>query len=98
VLGGQQAPPLDGATQSWTEHKLRPYGTAPTISRINVAGQEAALVTPSSDAPLNAGKPQALAVIRFPQPITLNGTIYQFLTVTVDASYLDHLLTTLDWN
>jgi TolB protein len=61
---------IDSVAEAEAGHRLQPYGSNPTIETLQIQGQEARLILPSSDQ--NAGmQNQAALIIRYPQVQTI---------------------------
>jgi hypothetical protein len=69
------------------QHKLQPYGTAPTIEMLEVAGQPACRIRPSDDQPA-AMEDQAALIVAYPEPVELDGYTYHYLLVWADLDYI----------
>ncbi|MGC7870617.1 hypothetical protein ACPUYX_03685 [Desulfosporosinus sp. SYSU MS00001] len=56
---------IDQVAENDANHKLMPYGTAPSITKLKIQGQEARLITPSNDQPKEE-KGDVKLIIKFP--------------------------------
>ncbi|MBL8056389.1 MAG: LysM peptidoglycan-binding domain-containing protein, partial [Anaerolineales bacterium] len=89
--GGQIT--LEAACAAQAYHTLQPFGSAPEVTAITVSGQPACLIRPSADQPLTANSlPLAEAIIRYPEPVHLDGARYQFLILDADPANIQPLL------
>ena len=61
---------IDSVAAAEAGHKLQPYGSNPTIETLQVQGQEARLILPSSDQPAGM-QYQAALIVRYPQVQTI---------------------------
>lgn len=78
---------LDDVARSHAEHKLKPYGSQPSIIPLQVAGEEARLIWPSDDQP-NAMGGQAQLLVRYPRPRDLPGDIYPHFILWADKQHV----------
>jgi hypothetical protein len=76
---------IDDVAASQAGHKLRPYGSQPTIEPWIVQGQEARLILPSADANMGG---QAMLVARYPQPVQIGGLTYRYLALYADQGHI----------
>lgn len=86
---------LQTKAQLAAEHKLRPYGTQPTITETAVGGQPAMVIEPSADAPLSYGHLPAEVIVQMPEAVVGRSTVYAYLSLHVDVGHLEMVLTTL---
>lgn len=86
AVGGNQNG-IDEVTGWNAYHKLKPYGSAPTIENLTIDGQEARLLLPSQDQPAEM-KEQAGLIIRYPNPITINKVTYNYLELWADKDHI----------
>jgi hypothetical protein len=87
---------LTALCESQNNPDLLPYGTAPTITYITVAGQPACLITPSADQPAEMGG-QAALIVTYPAPVTLDdgALYYHFVLYAEQAHIMDPLADSL---
>jgi len=83
--------PLKGC-QSAATHHLQPFGSHPRIRSLRVQGRKACVVWPSEDQGVNA---DAEFFVEFPQPIDINGTRYNLLTLYADKNHIFQIIKTL---
>jgi len=84
AIGSPQAT-IDAVAAGQAGHKLRPYGSQPTIEPLSVQGQEARLILPSADANMGG---QAMLIVRYPQPVLIAGTAYEFFALYADQDHI----------
>jgi len=85
---------IDAVADQAAHHPLVPYGSAPTIAHLVVAGQPARLILPSADqAPEMAG--QAQLIVAYPEPWEIDGQEYAFLIIYADVGHLRAIAATL---
>jgi LysM repeat protein len=75
-------------------HVLMPYGSAPTIIRTSIQGQPACLILPYPDQPSEM-RGQSAFIIKYPRPITLSGTTYNFFILYADQDHIRSIANTL---
>ncbi len=93
-VSASSADSLDEAAASEANHVLHPYGSHPTITSLQVAGQEAQLILPSSDQPPEMSGQAALIVVS-PRPIKLGTTAYPYLVLWADQGHVKMIASTL---
>ena len=76
---------IDEIVTSQTEHVLLPYGKQPTIEALQLQGQEARLILPSADASMQG---QAMLIVRYPRPVQIAGTTYEFFALYADQDHI----------
>jgi hypothetical protein len=93
--GGQT---LEESARTQADHHLRPFGTAPTIEPLTVAGRPARLVLPSADAPpLLQDRSPALVLVTYPRPVTIGSGTYAYLSLTADAEHVRAIADSIRW-
>lgn len=75
-------------------HELSPYGSEPRVVEGQIQQQEACFIFPSEDQPAEMNG-QAALIVRYPQPIQIEGTTYNFLILWVDQEHLNEISSTL---
>ncbi|HSG45251.1 MAG TPA: hypothetical protein VLA72_19060 [Anaerolineales bacterium] len=78
---------IDMAAASEANHKLQPYGTQPTIEKLQVQGQEARLILPSENQPTGM-QYQAALIVHYPQPVNVLGTPVRFFVLWADQAHI----------
>lgn len=71
-------------------HQLMPYGSSPRIFQTTIRGQEACLIYPSADQPPEM-KRQAAAIVRYPVPVQIEGSTYNYFILWADEVHLDSI-------
>jgi len=84
AIGSPQAT-IDAVAAGQAGHKLRPYGSQPEIESLSLQGQEARLILPSADANMGG---QAMLIVRYPQPVLIAGTVYEFFALYADQDHI----------
>jgi hypothetical protein len=85
---------IDEVTTNQASHHLRPFGSRPTIERLEVQGQEARLILPSADASMGD---QAQLIARYPEPVTILGTAYDHFALYADQAHIRTIAQTLQF-
>jgi TolB protein len=75
-------------------HQLLPYGTEPQIIHTQIQAQEACFIYPSADQPPEMNG-QAALIVRYPTPIQVDGTTYNFFILWADKYHIDEIGLTL---
>jgi len=94
LIGAMDGDTIDQVTLSEAHHKLRPYGSQPSISSQQIQGREARLVLPSTDQPIGMVN-QSLLVVRYPNPVTISGQPCRFFALYVDRNHILTIAQTL---
>jgi Tol biopolymer transport system component len=84
---------IDDAAAAEAEHVLRPYGSRPIIENLQIQGQEARLILPSTDANMGG---QAALIVRYPQPVELEN-ICRFFVLYADQDHIRAIAQTLQF-
>ncbi|NPV07968.1 MAG: LysM peptidoglycan-binding domain-containing protein [Anaerolineae bacterium] len=85
---------IDEVYRLESEHKLRPYGTEPTIESLQVQGQQARLILPSTDQPEEM-KGQAAVIVEYPEPVTISGGTYRYFILYADQAHIREIVESL---
>ncbi|MEH7235700.1 TolB family protein [Bacillus sp. JJ1562] len=75
-------------------HKLMPYGSSPRIYQTRISGHEACLVYPSADQPPEMNR-QAAAIVRYPAPVKIEGSTYNYFILWADEVHLNSIAITI---
>ncbi|QUW22425.1 LysM peptidoglycan-binding domain-containing protein [Sporosarcina sp. Marseille-Q4063] len=75
-------------------HELNPYGTTPKIITSENPYIEACTILPSSDQPAEMNK-QAAYIVKYPEPIQLDGNTYNYFVLWADKNHIDTISFTL---
>jgi TolB protein len=79
--------PIDTVCLNEAFHQLLPYGTQPRIVKAVIQNQEACFIYPSADQPADMEGQSAL-IVRYPTPINIQGTNYQYFILWADENHL----------
>ncbi|MFC0470461.1 LysM peptidoglycan-binding domain-containing protein [Halalkalibacter kiskunsagensis] len=74
--------------------QLLPYGSRPSIMQTQIQSQQACLIFPSEDQPPEM-KDQAALIVRYPKPIQIAGTTYNYFILWADQEHINEISTTL---
>ena len=75
-------------------HELMPYGSMPRIIKTQVQNQEACFIFPSADQPVNM-KNQAALIVRYPAPIQIEGSTYNYFILWADQPHIEEITSTV---
>ncbi|MEC5424001.1 LysM peptidoglycan-binding domain-containing protein [Virgibacillus sp. C22-A2] len=75
-------------------HPLMPYGTSPRIIRSTIQNQDACFIFPSADQPAEMNR-QAALIVRYPKPIEIQGSLYNYLILWIDEQHIREIASTL---
>jgi hypothetical protein len=87
---------IDHIAATEAGHRLRPYGTQPTIESLQVQGQEARLILPSADQPPDM-EDQAVLLARYSQPMAIIGYPCDFFVLYADQDHIRVIAETLSF-
>lgn len=93
VAGGENMS-IDEIVKFSTEHKLKPYGTNPKVSDLYVDGQEARMITASSDQPEEMNR-QSELIVKYPEPVTIGGNTYYYFVMYTDKDHITDIAKTI---
>jgi hypothetical protein len=96
-IGAMDADSIDQATASEAEHVLQPYGSQPIIEVLQIQGQEARLIMPSTDQP-SGMQYQAAVIILYPKPVNIFGTSCRYFILWSDWPHIRTIAQTLRFN
>ncbi len=85
---------IDAVAANQVSHHLLPFGTNPVIEELEVGGQEARLILPAADASMGD---QALLIVRYPQPVTIQGTDYDDFALYADQAHIRTIAQTVQF-
>ncbi|WP_368668721.1 LysM peptidoglycan-binding domain-containing protein [Sporosarcina sp. 6E9] len=74
--------------------KLKPYGSTPIIIPSENQTIEACTILPSADQPADMNG-QAAYIVKYPDPIQLNGNAYNYFILWADKDHIDRISSTL---
>lgn len=86
--------PIHTVCQNEAFHQLQPYGSQPRVISDQVQSQEACFIFPSADQPAEI-RGQSALIVRYPQPVQIEGTTYQYLILWADQNHLNEISSTL---
>ena len=75
---------IDEVAKITVEHPLKPFGTKPEITSLEIHGQEARLIMPTE----NQVKNEAEMIIELPKPIVVSGRSFSYLIVDADVDHI----------
>jgi hypothetical protein len=85
---------IDQVAESDANHKLKPYGTTPSIVKSDIHGLDARLIKPSDDQPKEE-KEMAELVIKYPQPIQIDSNTYYYFILWADKNHIEQIAETI---
>nr|WP_263326815.1 LysM peptidoglycan-binding domain-containing protein [Neobacillus sp. Marseille-Q6967] len=86
--------PIHTVCQNEAFHQLQPYGSQPRVISGQVQSQEACFIYPSDDQPAEM-RGQSALIVRYPQPIQIEGTTYHYLILWADQNHINEIGSTL---
>jgi TolB protein len=85
---------IEVVCQNEAFHQLNPYGTKPRIQHTRIGSQPACLIFPSQDQPVEMNN-QAALIVRYPNPVVIEGTEYQYFILWADQNHIIEMSTSL---
>ncbi|WP_223067502.1 hypothetical protein [Paenibacillus caui] len=79
--------PLNEVCRAEAFHPLRPYGSSPRIIMTRIQSQEACFIFPSADQPAEM-RNQAALIAKYPRPVPIQGTFYQYFVLWADREHI----------
>ncbi len=92
--GGSQETNLQAIAQQEISHRLRPYGSNPTLEDIFVAGKKAKLILPSLDQSPDL-KQQSAIIAEYPLPVKIDSEFYHYFILYASKDHILKLAKTL---
>lgn len=93
-IGGDEKATIDDLTSELTSSQFKSYGSKPAVVPGTIDAHETRMIIPSDDQDA-ALVNQAVLVIRYLKPVTLNGKSYQFLVLYADRDHIRSLANTV---
>lgn len=87
---------LEEVCSNEAHHKLKPYGTQPTISTTLTGGNESCMIIPSYDQLMEMHGQSAL-IVKYDNPIDIKGTSYGYLIIWTDKNHIKDISDTLEF-
>ncbi|HYE81150.1 MAG TPA: LysM peptidoglycan-binding domain-containing protein [Clostridia bacterium] len=87
---------LEDVCSNEAHHRLKPYGTHPSISSTTIGNREACFIIPSTDQPMEM-RGQSALLAKYVKPLEFEGTIYQYLIILTDNNHLRDIANTLEF-
>ncbi|WP_342599170.1 LysM peptidoglycan-binding domain-containing protein [Psychrobacillus sp. FSL H8-0483] len=75
-------------------HQLSPYGSEPRINKAQIQQQEACFIFPSDDQPSEM-RGQAALIVRYPNPISIEGSTYNYFILWADQNHINEISSSL---
>ncbi|WP_430786638.1 TolB family protein [Virgibacillus flavescens] len=85
---------ITSVCQNEAFHQLLPYGSSPRIVNTHIQNQQACFIFPSNDQPLEM-REQAALIVRYPKPITIADTAYNYFILWADQHHIEEISSTL---
>lgn len=86
---------IDEAVKEQINEYYKPYGSNPTVRSFIVDGQPARVIYPSEDQPDFYKDRDVAIVVKYPEPITIEGREYSYVVIWVTKEYAPLILSTL---
>lgn len=87
---------IEAVCRSEAFHVLRPYGSAPTIEHLTIQNQDACLILPSADQPVEM-RHQAALIVRNPQPVQIGSQSYNYFILYADQAHIRAMANSLEF-
>ncbi|HZK55596.1 MAG TPA: peptidase M56 [Desulfosporosinus sp.] len=85
---------IDQVAESDANHLLKPYGTTPSITKLEIQGKEVRLIKPSEDQPKEE-KQKAELIIKYSKPIQINSDEYYYFVLWSDKQHIEEIAKTI---
>ena len=85
---------MDDVTQRDAYHKHMPYGSNPEIKAVEIQGQEARLILPSSDQAKEMLN-QAGLIVKYPKAVQINKVTYDYFVLWADKACIERISQTV---
>lgn len=86
---------IDEAVQMQIDEVYKPYGTNPTVRRFIIDGQPARVIYPSADQANFYKDRDAAIVVKYPQPVTIDGKPFDYVVIWASKEYIPLIISTL---
>jgi len=87
---------LEEVCNNEAHHKLKPYGSQPTIIKTTVDSRKACFIIPSADQPMEMRSQSALIAV-YDKPVYIEGTSYEYLIIWTAKNHLKDISDTLEF-
>lgn len=95
-VGAISGESLEVVCRNEAQHPLMPYGSEPLILRTRIQGQDACLIFPYPDQPVEM-RGQAALIVTYPRPVTIAGQVYNFFILWADKDHIREIANTLSF-
>lgn len=85
---------IDAAVKEQINEYYKPYGSNPTVRNFIVDGQPARVIYPSEDQAEFYKDRDAAIVIKYPEPITIDGQQFDYVVIWVTKEYVPLIIST----
>jgi TolB protein len=85
---------IDVVCKNEAFHQLNPYGTQPRIQHTQIHSQPACFIYPSQDQPIEM-RNQAALIVRYPTPVLIEGTKYNYFILWADQNHINEISASL---
>lgn len=85
---------IDAAVKEQINEYYKPYGSNPTVRSFIVDGQPARVIYPSEDQAEFYKDRDAAIVIKYPEPITIDGQQFDYVVIWVTKEYVPLIIST----
>lgn len=85
---------IDAAVKEQINEYYKPYGSNPTVRSFIVDGQPAKVIYPSEDQAEFYKDRDAAIVIKYPEPITIDGQQFDYVVIWVTKEYVPLIIST----
>ncbi len=96
AAGGTATGTAYEVAEAAAHHILKPFGSNPSIERLEIAGQEAWMIKPSADQGQQSfPKHLSELVVKYPQAVQIGGNTYCYFLLYADQSHIDAISQTI---
>lgn len=86
---------IDAAVNEQINEYYKPYGSNPTTRNFIIDGEPARVIYPSADQPDFYKDREVAIVVKYPEPITIEGKEYSYVVIWVTKEYAPLIISTL---
>lgn len=88
---------IDAAVKEQINEYYKPYGSNPTVRSFIVDGQPARVIYPSEDQPEFYKDRDAAIVVKYPEPIAIDGQKFDYVIIWVTKDYVPLIISTFQF-
>lgn len=87
---------LEEVSSLEAHHKLKPYGTQPLMTMLQIDGSEGCMILPSEDQ-LHEMRGQAALIVKCKAPVVIKGVLCSYLLILTNNAHIKDIAETLEF-